>query len=139
MTSLSRREPAAIDTAWAESLLLEGELRLWRRLDAPDRRHAVAVARRFEAIGQATATAWSRDEMAGALMHDVGKLDADLGTSGRVVATLVGSRTARFRRYHDHERIGAEMLADAGSSPVTIDLVRGNGRAAPALHEADHI
>jgi hypothetical protein len=41
--------------------------------------------------------------------------------------------------YHDHERIGADMLIAAGSSPLTIDLVRGIGRAAAALAEADDI
>jgi hypothetical protein len=134
--SLSRREPEAADTAWAESLLLHGERQLWRRLSAPDRRHAIVVARRFGELGSMK---WSRDEMAGALLHDVGKLRDDLGTFSRVVATVVGPRTARFRRYHDHERIGAEMLAAADSSTVTVELVLGNGRAASALAEADNI
>ena len=133
-TSLSRREPAEVDTAWAESHLLNGELQLWRRLGAPDRRHAIVVARRF-----ASMATWTRDEIAGALLHDIGKLDSPLGTTGRVVATVVGPRTARFRRYHDHERIGAEMLVAAGSSPTTIELVRGHGPAATALANADHV
>jgi putative nucleotidyltransferase with HDIG domain len=124
------------DTAWAESLLLEGELQLWRRMGAADRRHSIVVARRFENLA---ADEWTRDEIAGALLHDIGKLDADMGTFSRVVATVVGPRTARFRSYHDHERIGAEMLAAAGSSAVTVDLVIGKGRAAAALAEADNI
>jgi putative nucleotidyltransferase with HDIG domain len=134
VTSLSRREPAEADTSWAESHLLDGELQLWRRLGAPDRRHAITVARRF-----ASMSTWSREELAGALLHDIGKLDLHLGTTGRVVATVVGPRTARFRRYHDHERIGAEMLVAADSSPVTVDLVRGHGAAAAALAKADNI
>ncbi|MGZ4790816.1 MAG: hypothetical protein ACXWBO_03035 [Ilumatobacteraceae bacterium] len=134
LSSLSSRPPDAADTAWAESFLLDGELQLWRRLDAPDRRHAITVARRF-----APMATWTRDEMAGALLHDIGKLDSGLGTAARVVATVLGPRTDRFRRYHDHERIGADMLAGAGSSPVTIELVRGRGRAAVALADADHI
>jgi hypothetical protein len=133
---LSRREPGLADTAWVESLLLEGELQLWRRMGAPDRRHAIVVARRFEKLGS---DEWTREEMAGALLHDVGKLEDDLGTFSRVVATVVGPRTARFRRYHDHGRIGAEMLADAGSSTITVDLVMGKGRAASALAKADDI
>jgi hypothetical protein len=56
-----------------------------------------------------------------------------------VVATVVGPRTARFKRYHDHEQIGADMLLACGSSVVTIDLLRGRGRAAEALAGADHI
>jgi predicted HD phosphohydrolase len=82
---------------------------------------------------------WTRDEIAGALLHDIGKLDSDLGTARRVVATVVGPRTARFRSYHDHERIGAEMLAGVGSATATIELVRGHGRAAAALLAADDI
>jgi hypothetical protein len=134
-SSVSPVEPESGDTAWAESQLLDGELQLWRRLTAPDRRHAIMVARRFESHGHT----WLRDELAGALLHDIGKLDSGLGTFGRVVATIIGPRTARFRRYHDHERIGADLLAAAGSSQITVELVRGHGRAAAALAEADHI
>lgn len=133
VTSLSRREPSATDAAWAESHLLEGELVLWRRLSAPDRRHAIAVGRRFETLGES----WSRDEIAGALLHDIGKLDSGFGTSARVVATVVGPRSPRLRRYHDHERLGADLLTAAGSSTVTVEMLLGRGRAATALAEAD--
>ena len=136
ITSLSRREPPTADAAWAVSQMLEGERELWSRLPAADRRHAIVVARRFESM---STQPWSRDELAGALLHDVGKLESGLGTYGRVVATIVGPRTTRFRRYHDHERLGAELLEAAGSSLVTIDLVRGRGRGAPILREADDI
>jgi hypothetical protein len=134
LSSLSSRPLDPADTAWAESFLLESEAQLWRRFDPPDRRHAIAVARRF-----ASKATWTRDEMAGALLHDIGKLDSGLGTAARVVATVVGPRTERFRRYHDHEQIGADMLIAAGSSSVTIELVRGRGRAAAALADADHL
>ena len=139
LTSLSGRAPDEADAAWAESYLLGGELQLWRRLSAPDRRHAIAVTRRFQAGGSARAIEWSREEMAGALLHDVGKLESGLGTAGRVVATVVGPRTARFRRYHDHEQIGAEMLTAVGSSSITTELICGRGRAAAPLARADHI
>lgn len=132
--SLSRREPDAADVTWVDSQLLESESLLWHRMSAADRRHSIAVARRFDDLGP-----WSREEIAGALLHDVGKLESGLGTVARVAATIVGSRTARFRRYHDHERIGADLLAGAGSSHVTVELVLGRGRAASALIEADNI
>ncbi len=135
-TSLSRREPDVADVAWVDSQLLGGEVALWRQMSTADRRHSIVVARRFEASGE-----WSRDEMAAALLHDIGKIDAGLGTFGRVVATIVGPRTARLRRYHDHELIGADMLVAAGSSEVTVELVRGRGGgvAATALRCADDI
>jgi hypothetical protein len=135
ITSLSRREPDAADTAWADSQLLDGEVQLWHRMAAADRRHSIIVARRFESSGGP----WSRAEIAGALLHDVGKLDSELGTFGRVLATVVGPRTARFRRYHDHERLGADLLTAAGSSQATIDLVRGIGQASTVLRDADNI
>jgi len=113
---------------------MPAEWELWRQLPVADRRHSIEVARRFQSMGQ-----WSREETAGALLHDIGKLRSGLGTWMRVVATVVGPRTERFRRYHDHERIGADMLTAAGSSPVTIDLLLGTGRASSALMAADHI
>ncbi len=135
-TSLSRREPSVAETEWADSHLLVGESLLWHRMAVPDRRHSITVARRFESRGGT----WSRDEMAGALLHDIGKLDSGLGTLGRVVATIAGPRSDRFRRYHDHERRGAEMLLEAGSSEVTIETrARARARAAPALRDADDI
>jgi putative nucleotidyltransferase with HDIG domain len=135
VTSLSSREPDVADVGWADSQLLEKERELWHRMTVSDRRHSIAVARRFESLGES----WTRDEVAGALLHDVGKAAAGLGTFGRVVATIAGPRTARFRRYHDHERLGADMLAAAGSSAVTVDLMLGRGRAAAALIEADNV
>ena len=135
VTSLSSREPDVADVAWADSHLLGKERELWLRMTVSDRRHSIAVARRFESLGDS----WTRDEMAAALLHDVGKAAAGLGTFGRVVATIAGPRTARFRRYHDHERLGADMLAAAGSSSATVDLMLGRGRASAALIEADTI
>ncbi|HEY4610450.1 MAG TPA: hypothetical protein VIH06_14635 [Ilumatobacteraceae bacterium] len=132
--SLSGREPSAADTAWVESQLLTPELELWRRLAVADRRHSIDVARRFEPMGQ-----WTREEMAGALLHDIGKLESGLGTWARVAATVVGPRTRRFRLYWDHESIGADMLTAAGSAPATIYLLLGIGRAVPALRDADNV
>jgi hypothetical protein len=133
--SLSRRPPSAADEGWARGWLADGEWALWQQLAVADRRHAVLVARRF-VDRRPSAT---RAEMAGALLHDVGKIDAGLGTLARVVATVVGPRTDRFRRYHDHERIGAELLEAAGSDPVTVALVRGSGDAFADLRAADDI
>jgi hypothetical protein len=133
-TSLSSRPPDATDDEWAESNLLPGEIELWRRMSNQDRRHSVIVARRFvEARPAAT-----RAETAGALLHDVGKLECGLGTWGRVAATLVGSRTARFRAYHDHEQIGSDLAAQAGSDPATVELIAERGPAFETLESCDH-
>jgi hypothetical protein len=119
---------------WADDQLLAGERALWRRLDNRDRRHSVAVARRFHAR-RPDAT---RAELAGALLHDVGKVQCGLGTWGRVVATVVGPVTPSFRSYHDHEQIGADLLVLAGSDPVTAELVAGAGPAFEDLRASDH-
>ena len=133
--SLSRRPPAPVDDTWAKGWMTPWEIALWRRMPSPDRRHAIMVARRFASF-RPDATA---DEMAGALLHDVGKLESGLGTVGRVLATVVGPRTRRFRTYHDHEAIGARWLREQGSTAATVQLVQRQGPAADALHRADDI
>ena len=119
---------------------MPAEVQLWRRLGNIDRRHSLEVARRFHALRPDA----SRAELAAAMLHDIGKLDSGLGTVGRVVATVVGPRTERLRRYHEHEAIGAAYLAAGGSDPLTVQLVGGDGGvgegpAAAALRAADDI
>lgn len=131
--SLRAEPPTEADDAWAESQLLPGEVGLWRRMSAIDRTHSIKVARRFVGVRpQAT-----RAEIAGALLHDVGKIECDLGVWGRVAASVVGGRTERFRTYLDHERIGSELAAAAGSDPVTVDLIAERGPAFATLHAVD--
>ena len=131
----SRREPGADDVAWVRATLLSAEWALWSRMAVADRRHSIEVARRFAA----TPDGWGRDEIAAALLHDVGKIESGLGAVGRTVATVVGPRTGRFRTYHDHERIGAELLHRAGAPANTVELVAGNGDPATraAIERAD--
>jgi hypothetical protein len=133
VTSLSRRPPSAADEDWARTWLTDEEAKLWAAMPSADRRHAVEVCRRF-LVRRADA---SRPEVAGALLHDVGKVQSGLGTWGRVAATVVGPRTRRFRQYHDHEQIGANMAAHAGSDPATVALICGDGPAAADLGAAD--
>jgi HD domain len=131
--ALSPVGPDADAEDWVSHILSPRELALWRRMSAPDRRHAVGVARRVAvALGPAEATP---PVLAAALLHDVGKVDAGLGTWGRVPATALGvvsghrqaARWAQARgplgrvgRYIDHARIGAELLEEAGSDPLTV-------------------
>lgn len=133
--SLSRRPPAAVDAAWAESFLSVGELALWRRLGNVDRRHAIVVARRFVTLAPSAPA----EAVAGVLLHDVGKVDSGLSTLARVVATVIGPRTERLRRYHDHERIGAALLRDAGSDPLTVETAAGSGPWSDQLRAADAV
>jgi len=136
--SVVPRGPKPDDADWARSLLSPGETDLWNQLPRADRRHAAAVARRVEATLGEHAT---RPVLAAALLHDVGKLDANLGVYGRVVATLSGAvvrhdpevirdwtRTRGFTRrvglYLQHPRLGGDMLELAGSDPLTVAWTR---------------
>ena len=105
-------------------------------MSVADRRHSIVVARRFmHARPDAV-----RDEIAAALLHDIGKIVTNLGTFERVLATIVGPRIDRWRRYHDHERIGSELCRDAGSSSTTlIILTDGDHPVAGLIRSADDI
>ncbi len=133
VTSLSSRPPDVAEEVWAESHLLAGEVALWRRMSNQDRRHSAKVARRFVAARPDA----GRAEIAGALLHDIGKIECGLGTWGRVVASVVGPRTERFRCYHDHEHIGSLLVEAAGSDPATIELVDERGPANHTLKLCD--
>ncbi len=132
-TSLSPAPPSIADEVWADEHLLPGERRLWIRMDNRDRRHSAKVARRFVAARPSA----TRAEIAGALLHDVGKIDCGLGPFGRVAATVVGPRGRRFHDYHEHEALGATMVAQAGSEPATVELVSECGPAFRALRASD--
>ena len=130
--SLRPGGPPEADRAWVEDVLSDAEYALWVRQYGPDRRHTVAVAREVERRLGHEATP---PVLAAALLHDIGKIDADLGTWGRVVATMsakvAGADTARLwikstgftRRvglYLHHPELGADLLEMAGSDPLTI-------------------
>ena len=119
---------------WADDHLLPGERTLWVQLSNRDRRHSIEVAQRFDAARGAASSA----EIAGAHLHDVGKIESRLGTFGRVAATIIGGRTERFQAYRDHEEIGARMVAKCGSDPATIQLVAEAGPAYPTLKACDY-
>lgn len=125
--SLSGAEPTAEDEAWARAQLLPGEQALWSRMSAADRRHAAGVAR---AVATDLGPAASRPVLAAALLHDSGKVVSGYGTFARVLATLVGlvrGREApggRIGAYLRHPHHGAELLAEAGSDPLTVTWAR---------------
>jgi len=132
--------PRADDEQWVSSVLAERELVLWRRMSRADRRHAVAVGRRVERALRDEATP---AVLAAALLHDVGKVAARLGTYGRVVATVAGAAAGRsmadawtqgrgFTRkvglYLRHDELGGDMLAMADSDPLTVAWAREHHR-----------
>ena len=118
-TSLSTRPPATKDSAWVNEQLLTNEFALWSRMKPHDQRHSIEVACRFIELHPT----FSRDEVAAALLHDIGKVHSELGVMGRVVATIVGPKSTKFREYHNHEVIGLNLCREAGSSTETLRLL----------------
>jgi hypothetical protein len=104
-----------------QTTLLDSEFALWSAMMSIDKKHSIKVMSRFMQIyPQATVT-----QMRASLLHDVGKLESNLGVFERVLATIVGERGSRFAKYHAHEKIGAQMLRQAGSDEETWQLVAG--------------
>jgi hypothetical protein len=135
-TSLRPGGPKPADVEWVASVLTGPELELWSRMRGPDRRHSAVVARRVErALGHEATT----EVLAAALLHDVGKTVSGLRTYGRVIATVSAavaghhmahrwSQTRGFVRrvglYLRHPELGGDLLAMAGSHPLTVAWTR---------------
>ena len=134
--SLSRKLPSNADLAEVEAILLTAELILWQQLPPMDQRHSIVVMRRFLERRPGA----QPSEVRAALLHDIGKIEADLGVVGRVFATLIGRHSERFTTYHDHELIGSELLKDIGSDLITRQLVAGSkdSQFAGALQDLSH-
>ena len=67
-----------------------------------------------------------RAVVAAALLHDVGKIESGFGPFRRAAATVLGKvrgRThadGRIGAYLRHDELGAALLREAGSAPLTI-------------------
>lgn len=147
--ALDPRGPSADEERWALGWLRPGEQDLWRRMSGPDRRHAAGVGRLV--VGSFGP---SREVVAAALLHDVGKVESGLGTFSRVAVTLAAMALGRERvpgrragLYLAHDRVGADLLLAAGSDPTTVAWAAEHHlppeqwtverRAAVAMKEAD--
>ena len=123
--------PSSEDEAWARDQLNEGERDLWERMNNPDRRHAIGVAR---AVQSQLADQAVRPVLAAALLHDVGKVVSNYRTPARVLATVVwavvpddragrwadrGWPRRRMGEYHNHPELGEQLLVAAGADPIT--------------------
>ncbi|MBJ7294253.1 MAG: hypothetical protein JHC78_12005 [Ilumatobacteraceae bacterium] len=120
MSSLLQTPPNPQDIVVVSQVLNKAEFAVWTDMQNRDQRHSIVVLRRFDVMAITAVTA----ERAAALLHDVGKNISKLGFYSRVIATVVGPRGQRFIDYHDHERLGAELLRSI-SDPRTVALVGG--------------
>lgn len=131
--------PSFEDEQWAREHLLSAERDIWDRMNNPDRRHAVTVARSVVETLVPIDAEQSQDRavIAAALLHDSGKVICGFRTPARVAATVLwgvlddgtadrwladtsGVRR-RFAQYRRHPELGAELLRAAGSDPLTAD------------------
>lgn len=124
--TIRAQPPTRSELDWVRTNLLPQEWTLWASMDWRDQSHSYQVARRFVEPMHGESPP-SRAAIAAALLHDVGKVASDLTTFERVLATIIGGRSARFRAYFDHESIGLDMCRRAGSDPVTLALLAGEG------------
>ncbi|MFV0317625.1 MAG: hypothetical protein ACK5O2_11785 [Microthrixaceae bacterium] len=135
--SLVSSRPDPRDVEWALGHLTEREQVLFSRMRPVDQSHSVAVARAVERAAQGQG--WESWVIPAALLHDVGKSVPDLGTYGRVVATLSGwiggadmanvwADTTGFTRkvglYLKYPELGADLLAVAGSDERVVAWAR---------------
>ncbi len=77
-----------------------------------------------------------RDLIRAAILHDVGKRHAGLGTIGRVFASVAARLhlplRGRFALYARHGALGAEELERLGAEAFVIDFVRAHHGERPA-------
>lgn len=134
--SLRPKPLDATEQAWIDEQLLPTELELWQRMSKADKRHSYIVGRRAERfLGQHV----SRPALAAAVLHDIGKIESNAGTSLRVLSTLVAGTAGpdqieswskesgwlgRAGTYLRHHIIGEELLIAAGSDPITSTWAR---------------
>ena len=137
VSSWSRKDVSEDELNMVRSTLTASEFNVWKQFSVADRRHSVEVAQRFVAFLPKA----SREDRAGALLHDIGKIQSNLSTLMRVCATVVGPRTKRFALYHQHEEIGITMLRHAGSHADVIAVLNQtcNAEVAAAFRSADNI
>lgn len=118
-----------------EQVLTPTQLALFRRFDLADRQHSFAVMRTLQEAGHENSAL-----LAAALLHDIGKTQYRLHLWERVIGAVVeavrpslidrwGQGDARGLRRpfvirSQHPQWGAEMVAGAGASSVTITLIR---------------
>ncbi|MFN0027690.1 MAG: HD domain-containing protein [Acidimicrobiales bacterium] len=109
---------------WVTQRLTRPERALWLRQSPADQRHSLTAAQlvTVETEPGAVPPAWVS---AAALLHDIGKIEADLGVAGRVAAALLGAvgvrrAPGRLGRHLRYPELGADLLRAAGSDALVV-------------------
>ena len=139
------RPPGPADLAEIHRLLPLPLTALFRKQTLGEQAHALRVMRRVAAAGGEDAG--QLELLQAALLHDVGKTAAPLSLLGRAAVVLVGWVSPRLRARlgrgrprgmlrpfvtaSRHAEWGAQLCAQAGAPPLTIELIRRHGQARP--------
>jgi len=121
--SLRGGHPSVADDGLARRNLDDAAWDLWCRQRPGDRRHAAAVARELARLAvPEPVPPWAT---AAALLHDIGKIETDLGVPGRVAAGVlklvrIGRFPGRIGRYLAYPAAGAALLQRAGCDPRVV-------------------
>ncbi len=135
--------PTPADLAAAQRVLAPALMDLFKRMQASEQAHSLDVYYRLLRLGEQDG-----DLLAAALLHDVGKTCYPLHTWERVVIVVAralfpgrvktwGQHTARgWRRAfvvaEKHAAWGAALAAEAGASPLVVELIRRHQDPRPA-------
>lgn len=121
----------AAERAALATWLTDAELGLFDAMHVADRRHGLDVVASLRARG-----ASDRDLLVAGLLHDCGKGDAGLvprviwslgewlGPWALVLPRALPALRRALDRLRDHATLSAELLAAAGASRRTVELVR---------------
>lgn len=89
----------------------------------PDQRHAIDVARRVSGARPNDSGA-----VKAALLHDIGKAEANIGAVARSIATVLASAglpmTTSMRTYREHGQRGAAVLEEADCGSLAVAFAR---------------
>lgn len=134
--------PAEDDLVQAGKVLSPGLFQLFQRMQPGEQAHSLAVFRRLREQGE-----MDRDLWVAALLHDVGKSCHPLRIWDRaaivIVQLLLPQRAkawgqcqpAGWKRpfvvAEKHPEWGAQLAAQAGASPTTIELIRRHQEQSP--------
>ena len=132
--SIRARRPGATDQTLVANSLTAAESEVFWSQPIPDLAHAVRTARRLDPD--------RRDLIRAALLHDVGKRQAGIGTILRSLATacsIVRIPTGGgLARYLDHGEIGARELEELGCEALVVQFARHHHGPRPSdVDEAD--